>query len=1032
MEHATFRAIVKFAFSFLVTMSSAVIALPVFAVTIDSNQLRIQQACTALTHKDFFKTFSVPASTDLEGCTQASAPALVQYCDDLLVSKAYSLKQVARVLQRTKRSEKLHDATKKVIELHQNRTLQLVNSDHKCITDHHKRLARVVYRELVYVQEAFITGKNESEKRISAASVEGLQEAPELKNKSMSATNAKEAAPKRAVLIPPLPEQKKELLPVKRSNQILKEIHTKDLARKRETKPATAEEAEILAAVDAELRNNPLPTSTDTPSSRPTSAADANRAQEKIIPKEPYQPPALGIQRPTIVSVTFLNDENKKLKSSRFLPFIQQKVGAELDVKILGDDVNTLKKEFPEYASIVPSYANPNKDKDKVELTFEFLRKRIIRSIRIIVPPEIEEPREGLTDRITTKIGTLVRGSNVSADKDILRRLFVNFGFPKVEVPVEVNFLDKKQGTVELIYRIKLNSKQAKLRSVKITGNSSIDDKEVEKVMKTSAAWHAFVSGGSTFNAFQLDTDEKAITELYKQEGFADVSVDSSYSMNKNSEVQAVFKIKEGKRYTIRSVKIVGNQNYSSEELAQIIPFRVGSAYSGKTLRKTLQALRDFYGERGRIFANVKADYDEQKGELLFTINEDGRYYINQINIIGNRKTIDDTIRNYFADMSEGDMVNTEKMNQAINELRSTGYFSEVQVQFDPIAPGRGDIIVILKEAGNQSIDFGFGYGLEGGFNGDASYSYRNAFGRGMDFSVVAMKSEEVSRLKLIFRDRRSFGLDLDTQATGGYERYNYDGFEKDIIGARVVVEKEIIKNLRAGVGTRLEFVGIHEVEAGMPAEVFARKADGRVMLAGLIGTLIYSKEKRNQMGDEVGGYKIRMAMFPSYADGEVFAKVSSTVLGHQTLYTDSDERPHVLTGRVTLGYASENTPFYERFYGGGNGTIRAFKAARLTPEGSKVGGNVLASGGAYYSFPLYEQNFRGVVFAEAASVGNGFSDLGNVRVIGGVGVRANLRDTFLKNRVEAGFLVPAITEPGDELKPFYLMLGTYHPIYDL
>jgi hypothetical protein len=72
------------------------------------------------------------------------------------------------------------------------------------------------------------------------------------------------------------------------------------------------------------------------------------------------------------------------------------------------------------------------------------------------------------------------------------------------------------------------------------------------------------------------------------------------------------------------------------------------------------------------------------------------------------------------------------------------------------------------------------------------------------------------------------------------------------------------------------------------------------------------------------------------------------------------------------------------------------------------------------------------LAYVEAASLGDGVTDLGNIRVVSGLGVRADLSDTFLRSRVEAGFIFPAIKQAGDSVKPFYLLIGDYHPIYDI
>ena len=67
--------------------------------------------------------------------------------------------------------------------------------------------------------------------------------------------------------------------------------------------------------------------------------------------------------------------------------------------------------------------------------------------------------------------------------------------------------------------------------------------------------------------------------------------------------------------------------------------------------------------------------------------------------------------------------------------------------------------------------------------------------------------------------------------------------------------------------------------------------------------------------------------------------------------------------------------------------------------------------------------------------------DAGSLPVGLGGGGEANEIDRFIflknikkpaSNNIEAGFAFPAIKQPGDDTRPFYIMLGNYHPVYDL
>ena len=86
--------------------------------------------------------------------------------------------------------------------------------------------------------------------------------------------------------------------------------------------------------------------------------------------------------------------------------------------------------------------------------------------------------------------------------------------------------------------------------------------------------------------------------------------------------------------------------------------------------------------------------------------------------------------------------------------------------------------------------------------------------------------------------------------------------------------------------------------------------------------------------------------------------------------------------------------PFYERFYGGGLGSLRGFAYRGISPRAGPfadvVGGDFSVSGGLELGFPLAEDFLRGVVFLDAGDV-ESRAHFGTIRSSAGVGVRLSL-----------------------------------------
>jgi len=115
---------------------------------------------------------------------------------------------------------------------------------------------------------------------------------------------------------------------------------------------------------------------------------------------------------------------------------------------------------------------------------------------------------------------------------------------------------------------------------------------------------------------------------------------------------------------------------------------------------------------------------------------------------------------------------------------------------------------------------------------------------------------------------------------------------------------------------------------------------------------------------------------------------------GYHTLATDLLDRRTVLETRFNTGFITGDSVFFERYYGGDMGSVRGFRFRGISPRGGRgsdpVGGDFYFTGSAAVSFPIYQNVFRGVVFADFGDVENDVR-VGTVRLSVGPGVRFTL-----------------------------------------
>src|SRR5439155_10295686 len=115
----------------------------------------------------------------------------------------------------------------------------------------------------------------------------------------------------------------------------------------------------------------------------------------------------------------------------------------------------------------------------------------------------------------------------------------------------------------------------------------------------------------------------------------------------------------------------------------------------------------------------------------------------------------------------------------------------------------------------------------------------------------------------------------------------------------------------------------------------------------------------------------------------------------YHTLYEDLTDRKTVFGFHLDAGYIDrEQAPFFEKFYGGGIGSIRGFRfrgvSPRSGPAEDPVGGDFSVTGSAEVSFPVYGDNLRAVLFTDFGDVESDVR-FGTIRTSIGAGIRLTL-----------------------------------------
>lgn len=231
-------------------------------------------------------------------------------------------------------------------------------------------------------------------------------------------------------------------------------------------------------------------------------------------------------------------------------------------------------------------------------------------------------------------------------------------------------------------------------------------------------------------------------TELHDTSGFG-IPI-PKLTPKPGKRINALIPIEEGAQYRLGQLSITGNKLFTEEQIKSVIGLKSGDIFSVGKIRKAFDNIRKAYGERGYINETPTPDqtFDDEKKTVDFAIKfEEGKqFFTHRIEFAGNTTTRDKVIRREML-LDEGDVYNTRLWELSLLRVNQLGFFEPVKAGKDDDVKlnerdGQVDLTLKLKERGKQSIGLtGGASGVAGSFIG-LTYQTNNFLGLGETLTV--------------------------------------------------------------------------------------------------------------------------------------------------------------------------------------------------------------------------------------------------------------------------------------------------------
>ncbi len=212
------------------------------------------------------------------------------------------------------------------------------------------------------------------------------------------------------------------------------------------------------------------------------------------------------------------------------------------------------------------------------------------------------------------------------------------------------------------------------------------------------------------FTRAKVRSDVSRLYQIYRRQGRFSVQIEPKIIRLDQNRVNLVFEIHEGDITKVKTIRFVGNENYSDRKLRSVISTKESSWYKFMTssdrydsdrLNYDQELMREHYLSKGYVDFKVVSAVAELSNDksgffITFTVEEGARYKVDGNEVISNIRNFDASVLGSSITFDEGDWYNINEVKRSVQKM--TDQLGDLQYAFVDVRPD------IRKNRKNQSV----------------------------------------------------------------------------------------------------------------------------------------------------------------------------------------------------------------------------------------------------------------------------------------------------------------------------------------
>ena len=623
-----------------------------------------------------------------------------------------------------------------------------------------------------------------------------------------------------------------------------------------------------------------------------------------------------------------------------------------------------------------------------------------------------------------------------------LLSLYKTNGFYKTKISLKVVNDSQNRIGIELLFN---EGERALIKSFNVKGSSYFDEADLVDLFEIGEPDFYllnFFTEKDHFSSTKFDAGIEILKNKYFNIGFLDLKIlskDVKYNEEADS-LNILISIDEGTQYKVGNINFIGNLSKNERNyLRSLVKINDGEFLNRKDLFKGIKSISDFYQNRGYAFTTISSDIKRTETisslDIDIQIDNNIKAYIDRIEIYGNTRTQDNVIRRKFT-ILEGQIYSKQQIENSINQLKALGYFSDVnyKVERKSATSDKVQLTINVTETKTGEISIGMSHSNATGASLNAGITQENILGTGNTFNANFSNSDAVKETSFYFKN---------PYFNNKGHSISYGFFDKQIDAANLDASDYSISELGFifGYGFPLSESSLIFGETKLSSSdltcgsnlknIYEIQQCSKTSNTDTILSLSYKNNTLNDFYFPTDGNQTLLSSSISlpFSDNKYF-QIESIFKKYSPILT---EKTFKFSTRLKFasGYGNDNLPFYKRYYEGGSSSVRGFDFNSLGAkysDGKPKGGEVslVSSVGVASNLDFIgidNPNMRGILFTDAGTVSEKFSDFSISDIRSSVGVQFSWLTPI--GPLGFNFATPIIKKTNDSTKTFSFELGS-------